>query len=582
MRRLGDTKLYLIVISAIAAAVCVLGFLQYRWTTEISTAEQQRLTKILTKSVRQFDQQFAYDFERLGESFEIDPTEPADTIDARILARYVEWQRSTTRPDLLAGVYVWRADGGRGPHLETLDRQRVEFQSSGSLNDIPQLKPDFEKQFAKLPSLLAGHDAVYYPWTFRGDAVALVRPLFRMMVAARDSDMQVEPIGFLVIAMDAGYLRRHYFPELIGDELAASGFRVAVRNTSTPFKAIYSSDPTFPISTNAPDAAVNLLSSVGEEAKRRGHAPVNFDRDSEQWQLVAQHSSGSLEGAVTRWRDRNFAVSLALLLILSSCVGLVFSLARRAERLGKFQMQFVAGISHELCTPLTVINSIVENVADDVVSDAAQAREYAAILRNQSGRLSRLLDQVLLLATEETGKAAPELRPLDVGAIVAQTIAASEVQRREERFTLEKDIPTDLPTVIADPVLLAECVENLINNAMKYAGDSGWISVRAREFKSPAVHEVQVSVEDRGIGIARDDLSNIFEPFYRVRSAVRGRERGAGLGLYLVKRMVDSMGGRVSVASRHGEGSCFVLHFPVARTAVAAAPSQISSPSAAG
>ncbi len=576
MKRLGDTRLYAIVITAIAVAVCVLGILQYRWTAEISTAEQQRLTSVLTKSVRQFDQQFVYDFERLGESFEIDPTEPASRIDGQLLSKYADWSRSTLHPELLGGIYVWREDGGHGPYVESLDRGRGQFRASDWPTKIAELQPDLEKQFDRLPWLLTGHDAVYFPWTFRGDAAALVRPLFQTMIPARHSDVAVEPIGFLVVAINSDYLEQHYFRELIGDDLVASGFRAAVRSAPPAYKMIYLSDPAFPILTKTPDAAVNLLSSVTEEATRRGHAPVSFDGDADQWQLVAQHSSGSLEDAVVGWRDRNLAVSLALLAILSGSVALVFSLAHRAERLGKFQMQFVAGVSHELCTPLTVINSIVENVADGVISEPGQVREYASILRSQSGRLTRLLDQVLLLASGKLGQSETELASVAVGAIVAQTIAASDQKLREENFTLHRDISFDTSTVAADPISLSECVDNLINNAMKYAAAERWIAVRVREFKNQITHEVQVSVEDRGIGIAPEDLSSVFEPFYRVRAAgVRGR--GVGLGLYLVRRMVESMGGRVSATSELGKGSCFVLHFPVSSSVAARVMSSVSS-----
>jgi two-component system phosphate regulon sensor histidine kinase PhoR len=108
-------------------------------------------------------------------------------------------------------------------------------------------------------------------------------------------------------------------------------------------------------------------------------------------------------------------------------------------------------------------------------------------------------------------------------------------------------------------------MENLFSNAVKYAGASHWISVRAKAMPAGAPAEVQISVTDRGLGISARDLPHIFEPFYRVQSVRDGQIRGVGLGLYLVKRAMEGMGGRVSVSSEVGRGSCFTLHFPIAR-----------------
>ncbi len=580
MKRVNNTVLQLTVIVAIAAVVCVLGVLQYHWTGQISAAEQDRLSRVLTKSVRNFDEQFAYDFERLTESFEVDPTDPTSTLEARVIRKYRDWNQTSSRPDFLAGLYIWRKEGDRSSYLELLDQTTVQFQKSGSFNEIPTLEPKLERELGKLPLFMAGHQAVYHHWKFYGDSLALVRPVFRVVSPARESDMAVEPVGFLVVRLDGAFLKDHYFPGLIERYFADSGFNVAIRSAAIPHRAVYLGDPSFPISTSSPDAERNLFESVDEQARRRGHPLVDFEGEGGEWQLVAQHPSGSLEGAVVDWRRRNLAISLALLALLLCCAGLIVSVARRSERLSNLQMQFVAGVSHELCTPLTVINSTIENLADGIVDDPAQIQEYAAILRGQGDRLSRLLDQVLLLASGKLGETPSKLRPVDLAAVVLQTIATSEKTLRDEGFTLQKEIAMNLPPVKADPVLLGECVANLIGNAVKYAGGNRWIAVRIQEVKARALHEVQLTVEDRGIGIAAGDLRSIFEPFYRVQAVRDGQARGVGLGLYLVKRMVENMGGQISVSSEIGRGSSFILHFSVRGALKDGLAGRFSSPSA--
>ena len=134
---------------------------------------------------------------------------------------------------------------------------------------------------------------------------------------------------------------------------------------------------------------------------------------------------------------------------------------------------------------------------------------------------------------------------------------------RDAGFVVEKAIAEDLPPVVADPEAVNTCMENLISNAIKYAGEKQWLGVRARTVNGNSHAEVQVSVEDRGIGIPADDLPHIFEPFYRVQAVRDGQIRGVGLGLHLVRRMMEGMGGRVTASSEVGRGTCFVLYFPV-------------------
>jgi signal transduction histidine kinase len=102
---------------------------------------------------------------------------------------------------------------------------------------------------------------------------------------------------------------------------------------------------------------------------------------------------------------------------------------------------------------------------------------------------------------------------------------------------------------------------------MKYGGEKHWLGLRASAVNENSHAEVQVSVADKGIGIPPDDLPHIFEPFYRVQSVRDGQIRGVGLGLHLVKRMMEGMGGQVTASSVMGKGTCFVLHFPVINSA---------------
>jgi signal transduction histidine kinase len=567
MKRKTNLALELTAIAVMAVVVCVLGLLQYRWTDEIGAGEQDRLKSVLTSSVRSFDQEFSYDFEHICESFEIDPEEPASTIKSRIIRQYSDWLRTTSQANLLGGVMIWRADGKDGSPLEVLDRHDREFAKTAWPPDFAPLYPSLEKQFARLPVLMSGHAATYYPWTFYGDARALVRPIFKITSEVGESDMEVRPIGFLIVQIDSKFVTGHYFPELAGHDFQPSGFRVAVRTASAPHQAVYLSDASFPVSTPSPDAEINLIKSAGEEAERRGHPSIAAADPARGWELVAQHPAGSMEVAVARWRWENLAISLGLLAVLAASVALVFSVARKAERLGQFQMDFVAGISHELFTPLSVINSVVENLADGLADRPEKIQEYSDILRDQAGRTERLMEQIMLLASGRIDHPEITRHPIQIGGVVAQCVAASETALRGAGFTWNKWIEEDLPPIVADPVMVASCVENLVNNAIKYGRSNRWIAVRTHVDKAGSRDELRISVEDRGIGIPSKDLRHVFDPFYRVPAVREARVRGTGLGLFLVKRMMEQMGGWVTVTSEVGRGSVFVLHFPVPRSA---------------
>jgi signal transduction histidine kinase len=312
---------------------------------------------------------------------------------------------------------------------------------------------------------------------------------------------------------------------------------------------------------------VNLFDLVAEEARRRGHPPLQASAAGEQWQLVAQHPAGSLEEAVASWRRRNLAISLGLLAILAASMALIFSGARRSMALARMQMEFVAGVSHELCTPLAVIDTAAENLADGVVENAEQMREYGGLIRAQGRRLGRLVDEVLLFTAGRFGLSGYDLAPIDVVPILSQSLSMSEAHLREAGFTVAKEIGENLPPIVADPSAVVTCIENVVSNAMKYSNSSKWIGIRANEAPAGSMAEVRISVEDKGIGISSADLAHIFEPFYRVQSVRDNQIRGVGLGLYLVKRMMEDMGGRVSVTSELGRGTVVVLHFPAADAA---------------
>jgi len=557
--------LELAVVLVIVAVVSVLAVLQYRWGGQIGRVEQNRLKSELANSVSDFDQEFSYDFERFTEAFQNDTEAPAATLESRVAQQYANWTKTAAHPGLISAVYIWKTAYAPESYFESFDATSKRFDKVAWPARLDRLHEFLIPQIAFVTPMRDDREAILYPWTFYEDQPAFIRPLLEVSPEVKDHDYAVRPVGALIIELDKSYLQQQYFPELIEHAFGSPAnrtFDAAVRTARAPYVAVYSSDARFPVSTDSPDAALNLFDSVQEVAKRRGYPPVQPSSESRQWQLAVQHPEGSLESLVTSWRQRNLAISFGLLAILAGCMAFIFVLARREEQLARLQIEFVAGVSHELCTPLAIINSAAENLADGVVDNPQQLAEYGGLISDQGRRLERLVDQILLFAAGRFDRSKLQCESVQLAPLVAQCLADSEPMLRDAGFVLEKDIAANLPPAIADPSVVAKCVENLISNAMKYGAPSRWLAVRVRSASEPRP-EVQICVEDNGAGIPQADLPHIFEAFYRVRAVRDGQTRGVGLGLYLVKQMMESMGGSVSVSSRPDHGTVFVLHFPV-------------------
>lgn len=295
------------------------------------------------------------------------------------------------------------------------------------------------------------------------------------------------------------------------------------------------------------------------------HLPGLMSEDGG-WRLLVKHRAGSLEAAVGNVRRRNLVISFGILLLLGASVGFIVISSRRAERLAAQQMEFVAGVSHELRTPLAVICSAAENLADGVIDNRDQIKRYGGLIRDEGRRLTGMVEQVLEFAGAQSGRKTYELRPTDLNYVIEDAVAACHLQLVEGGFELEKNVPADLPMVNADAAALSRAIQNLLNNAMKYSGDSRWIGLSAESVKTDNGEEVQIKVSDQGLGIAPSELAHIFEPFYRGKEVVASQIHGNGLGLSLVKHIVDEHGGEVKVESNPKRGSNFTLSLPIVPT----------------
>jgi two-component system sensor histidine kinase SenX3 len=199
------------------------------------------------------------------------------------------------------------------------------------------------------------------------------------------------------------------------------------------------------------------------------------------------------------------------------------------------------------------------------VREPSLLAEYGQVIGQQSRQLGTLVERILLFASRTSGAPRPALQRLAVSEAIDATLSTIAELTGGAAFTVERDVQPDLPAVMGDPTALAQCIENLLTNAVKYAGTERWIGVRAyAERTSSGTVDVCVDVADRGLGIPAADRERIFEPFYRGPAAIAAQIHGTGLGLALARSMAEMMSGRITVISQPGRGSTFTLRLPAA------------------
>jgi two-component system phosphate regulon sensor histidine kinase PhoR len=246
---------------------------------------------------------------------------------------------------------------------------------------------------------------------------------------------------------------------------------------------------------------------------------------------------------------------------------------RKASRL---KSEFIANVSHELKTPLSLVRMFGELIATGRHKGEGTAREYAGIITRESERLSHLIDNVLDFARLERGKASYDFAEGHLAEVVERGLDVCRYRIEKEKLRLQTVIEPDLPTVRMDENAMTLLLLNLVDNAVKYGAEGGELEVALRA--SPG--GVVLGVRDRGPGIPPDEQHRIFERFYRARAARERNVRGSGIGLALVKHIAEAHGGRVEVESAAGRGATFRVFVPAAPPA-AVTPAPEALPAAA-
>jgi len=227
------------------------------------------------------------------------------------------------------------------------------------------------------------------------------------------------------------------------------------------------------------------------------------------------------------------------------------------RRVEQVRRDFVANVSHELRTPLASIKSVIETLEGGALEDEAAARDFLSRADAEVDRLVQIVEELLELSRIESGELPMSRERVEMASVLADAVERLRPQVEKQGLSLTVDIAADLPPIIGDAERLARVVVNLLHNAVKFTPSGGSVHVWAGLVESAVV----VKVIDTGVGIAPEDLPRIFERFYKSdRARASG---GTGLGLAVVKHIVEAHGGTVSAESEQGRGSTFSFSIPV-------------------
>lgn len=256
---------------------------------------------------------------------------------------------------------------------------------------------------------------------------------------------------------------------------------------------------------------------------------------------------------------RNLFLILILDLILLGVIWFVYRNILKEIELARMKSDFVSNVSHELKTPLSLIRMFAETLEMNRVASKEKKQEYYRVISQETERLTHLVNNILNFSRMEAGRKEYHFQTLNLNELVKKVLDNYNYHLQQNGFEVKTEFAAKLPNVKVDEESLSEALLNLIDNAIKYSNEEKFVAIKTGVDNS----SVFLEVEDRGIGIDHAQKEKVFEKFYRVSSGLIHNTKGSGLGLTLVKNIMDAHNGKVKLDSQIGKGSRFTLYLPI-------------------
>jgi signal transduction histidine kinase len=399
------------------------------------------------------------------------------------------------------------------------------------------------KMFQEMES--KGKEPIYfeYEWVPRGDKHGYEPTAVFLLPHTPERGPTIGGMGF-----DPEYMRDRFFPEMLNSFINSNLAETQNdKNHSRAVMMLHAKGESSPLATSAewdggvPEVERNL------ETAFRGLT------------LAIKLHGTTLASLGQRFIRTSFLILGALSVLLAAGILLTYRNVWKEMALARLKSDFVSNVSHELRTPLALIRLYAETLEMGRLSSQEKYQQYYSIIRKESERLTALINNILDFSRIEAGRKEYDFRETNIAELVRNTLESYRYQIEQHGFAFQESIADDLPPLRVDREAIARSLLNLVNNALKYSQIEKFLGVKLYRDNG----SVKLEVIDHGIGIPPNEQHKIFEKFYRICDPLVHNTKGSGLGLSLVRHIVQAHGGEVSVESTPGKGSRFTIALPL-------------------
>lgn len=524
-------ELAVVLPAAALVILSVLHLMSIQRDRGVQAAFQRDFTQVLAISEKQINMK-AYELvDDVRDQFPASGPACAETMD-RILATH-PYVAHLFVYDPAVGL-VFRSQPGRAGSPDF--RTEHDYLSSMFASWLPMEYKDMEKDMEEMAK--HGRRRPFSDWVQRGDKRAYVAGQLFMTNGVGDRK------AIAGLAFDAEYLHDEFFPEMLNAVLSHQEEKGEKTRVAMMLHPKYEYTP--------------LATSSGWDG---GNAEVerNLEGAFPGLTLAIKLPGTTLAAMEQHFVRTSFLILGVISLLLAGGLFLTHRNISREMALAKLKSDFVSNVSHELRTPLSLIRLYAETLEMGRLKSEDKYQEYYRIIRKESERLTALINNILDFSRIEAGRKEYDFRETDLRELVHNTLDSYRFQIEQNGFAFEEKIAEDVPPLRVDREAMARSLLNLVNNALKYSQDRKFIGVNLFRHNG----SVKLEVVDHGIGIPTEEQPKIFEKFYRVGDPLVHNTKGSGLGLSLVRHIVQAHGGEVAVDSSPGRGSKFTITLPL-------------------